>query len=126
MCSFSRTLERLARNVKPLNAFDFTSLGLTAALPIPLRPMPSKAFTGYSQPRNTPENCRPSLNSQLARQNLRSMRCPRKNASPHCTKSCHPPVDALHSIENKSDRVALFSLTQNLKGVQQDRSLTVS
>jgi hypothetical protein len=43
-----------------------------------------------------------------------------------CTKSCHLPVDCLHLIENKPDRLAIFSLTQNLKGVQQDRSLTVS
>jgi hypothetical protein len=43
-----------------------------------------------------------------------------------CTKSCHLPVDCLHLIENKPDKLAIFSLTQNLKGVQQDRSLTVS
>jgi hypothetical protein len=43
-----------------------------------------------------------------------------------CTKSCHPPVNALHSTENKSHKLAIFSLTQILKGVQQDRSLTVS
>jgi hypothetical protein len=43
-----------------------------------------------------------------------------------CTKSCHLPVDCLHLIENKLDRLAIFWLTQNLKGVQQDRSLTVS
>jgi hypothetical protein len=36
------------------------------------------------------------------------------------------PVDCLHLIENKPDKLAIFSLTQNLKGVQQDRSLTVS
>jgi hypothetical protein len=47
-------------------------------------------------------------------------------ASSTCTKSGHPPVDDLHSIENKSDKSALFSLTQKLKRVQQDRSLTVS
>jgi hypothetical protein len=35
-------------------------------------------------------------------------------------------VDALHSIENKSDKGPHFSLTQQLEGVQQDRSLTVS
>jgi hypothetical protein len=44
----------------------------------------------------------------------------------NCTKSGHPPVDELHSSENKPDKAAFFSLTQNLKGVQQDRSLTVS
>jgi hypothetical protein len=36
------------------------------------------------------------------------------------------PVDGLHSIENKSDKGASFSLTPELEGVQQDRSLTVS
>jgi hypothetical protein len=43
-----------------------------------------------------------------------------------CTKTCHPPVNRLHSTENKSHKLAIFSLTQILKGVQQDRSLTVS
>jgi hypothetical protein len=43
-----------------------------------------------------------------------------------CTKSCHLPVDCLHLIENKPDKLAIFSLTRDLKGVQQDRSLTVS
>jgi expansin (peptidoglycan-binding protein) len=36
------------------------------------------------------------------------------------------PVNQLHSVENTSDKTAIFSLTQKLKGVQQDRSLTVS
>jgi hypothetical protein len=49
-----------------------------------------------------------------------------ENASYACTKSGHPPVDGLHSIENKSDKAAHFSLTQILEGVQLDRSLTVS
>jgi hypothetical protein len=35
-------------------------------------------------------------------------------------------VNALHSIENKSDKSAIFSLTKKIEGVQQDRSLTVS
>jgi len=35
-------------------------------------------------------------------------------------------VNELHSTENKAHKAAIFSLTQNLKGVQQDRSLTVS
>jgi hypothetical protein len=50
----------------------------------------------------------------------------RAKSLPTCTKFGHPPVDDLHSIENESDKVALFSLTQKLKRVQQDRSLTVS
>jgi hypothetical protein len=36
------------------------------------------------------------------------------------------PVDAMHSIENKPHKLATFSLTLKLEGVQQDRSLTVS
>jgi hypothetical protein len=35
-------------------------------------------------------------------------------------------VNQLHSPENKSHKTAIFSLTQDLKGVQQDRSLTAS
>jgi hypothetical protein len=50
----------------------------------------------------------------------------RENCWPACTKSCQQPVNGLHSIENKTDTNANFSLTEKLKGVQQDRSLTVS
>ena len=50
----------------------------------------------------------------------------REMAWSNCTKSGHPPVDGVHSIENKSDRGAHFSLTAELEGVQQNRSLTVS
>jgi hypothetical protein len=32
----------------------------------------------------------------------------REIAAAQCTKFCHPPVDALHSIENKPDKVARF------------------
>jgi hypothetical protein len=49
-----------------------------------------------------------------------------RSALPACTKSCHPPVDGLHSIENKSDADAYFLLTSKSEGVQLDRSLTVS
>jgi hypothetical protein len=42
----------------------------------------------------------------------------REIVSSTCTKSGHPPVDALHSIENKSDKVAQFSLTPEIEGVQ--------
>jgi hypothetical protein len=50
----------------------------------------------------------------------------REMISSHCTKCGHGPVDGLHTIENKSDKGANFSLTAELKGVQQNRSLTVS
>jgi hypothetical protein len=35
-------------------------------------------------------------------------------------------VDALHSLENKPNKVSIFPLTLILLGVQQTRSLTVS
>jgi hypothetical protein len=50
----------------------------------------------------------------------------RENARAGCTKSGHPPVNEPHSTENRADTGAMFSLTKILKGVQQDRSLTVS
>jgi hypothetical protein len=44
----------------------------------------------------------------------------------YCTKSGHPPVDALHSIEKSILTNSHFSLTAEVEGVQQDRSLTAS
>ncbi len=43
-----------------------------------------------------------------------------------CTNSGHLPVRGLHSLENTADKSALFLLTANLKGVELNRSLTVS
>jgi hypothetical protein len=37
---------------------------------------------------------------------------------PDCTKSCQAPVDGLHSIENKLDKGATFSLTSVMGGVK--------
>jgi hypothetical protein len=37
---------------------------------------------------------------------------------PDCTKSCQAPVDGLHSIENKLDKDATFSLTSVMGGVK--------
>jgi hypothetical protein len=67
---------------------------------------------------------RASLASPTAK--TRALVALRRNRFLACTKSGHPPVDHLHSIENKIDKVAHFSLTQAIEGVQQDRSLTVS
>jgi hypothetical protein len=49
-----------------------------------------------------------------------------KTARIRCTKSCHPAVNQLHSAENKPHKIVNFPLTQNLKGVELNRSLTVS
>src|SRR5215831_14645410 len=38
----------------------------------------------------------------------------------------HPPVNRLHSIAEKANTVAHFSLTARTEGVQKDRSLTAS
>ena len=89
-------------------------------------PLRSTAFAGFSQASKaalklaTP----PGLPAQYRKpaSSLPSAR----NGLLVCTKSCHPPVDAPHSIENKSDTSAIFLLTLKLEGVQQDRSLTVS
>src|SRR5260370_27009769 len=43
-----------------------------------------------------------------------------RNGFSSCTKSGHPPVDDLHSIENKSDRSAIFLLTPKLERVQKE------
>jgi hypothetical protein len=60
------------------------------------------------------------------RENPRHSCVLREIAWSSCTKSGHMPVDGLHSIENKSHKAAIFSLTPELEGVEQDRSLTVS
>jgi hypothetical protein len=62
----------------------------------------------------------------LRRENLRPACLLREMVASKCTKSGHPAVDGLHSVENKSDKGAHFLLTPELEGVQQDRSLTVS
>jgi hypothetical protein len=51
---------------------------------------------------------------------------PYKTAISTCTKSCHTPVDGMHSIENKDLAGAGFSLTKIIESVKQTRSLTVS
>jgi hypothetical protein len=81
-------------------------------------PLPSAPFTRYSQPRNRFENAHP-LTSLHWESRKPAPRLPSaRNCSSTCTKSGHPPVDALHSIENKSDKVAQFSLTPEIEGVQ--------
>jgi hypothetical protein len=49
-----------------------------------------------------------------------------KTRRSRCTKSGHPPVDGLHSIEKSTLTNPYFSLTQKIEGVKQDRSLTAS
>jgi hypothetical protein len=72
----------------------------------------------------TDVDCRQKLASPLPRPPAFAENpCPacvlREIAMFNCTKSGHPPVDALHSIENKSDKGRHFSLTAKLEGVQQ-------
>jgi hypothetical protein len=116
---------RLTCVVKPLYADDVTSKA-PAPISADLRnPLPGKVFAGYSQRYDAIRLL--NIFHALARHRLTHFSpASVKNIVPDCTKSCHPPVDSLHSAENKLDRVAMFSLTQTLKGVQQDRSLTVS
>ncbi len=37
-----------------------------------------------------------------------------KNRNPHCTRFRHPPVDELHLVENKPDKVAKKELTYKM------------
>ena len=83
-------------------------------------------FAGFSQPWDAGWKSAYAPGRALHRGNPRSARVLRERASSRCTKCGHRPVDGLHSIENKSDKGANFSLTPELEGVQQDRSLTVS
>jgi len=86
----------------------------------------SKDFHRYSQSGwNSAETCNID---HLARSNreIKVKKFAAKRSLSDCTKSWHTPVNPLHSIENKSHKTLIFSLTQNLKGVQQDRSLTAS
>jgi hypothetical protein len=50
----------------------------------------------------------------------------RKGSAGLCTKSGHSPVDGLHSIENKRDKLARILLTLKTKSVELNRSLTAS
>jgi hypothetical protein len=43
---------------------------------------------------------------------------PVENEFRDCTKFWQTPVDELHSIENKADRVVIFSLTSATRGVK--------
>jgi hypothetical protein len=49
-----------------------------------------------------------------------------KNRNCRCTKFRHPPVDELHSLENKRDKIAKKWLTYKIGVVKHTRSLTVS
>ena len=89
-------------------------------------PCPSAFATRFSQARNKSLEHLRTLTIILTREKP----CPatplRNPATRSCTKSGHPPVDAVHSTENKRDKTAYFSLTLKIEGVQQDRSLTTS
>jgi hypothetical protein len=117
---------RLTFIVKPLNAQDLILLGASVGPNLWRNPLPTKTLISFSQP-GQPLKRILTPDSRFCDQPKTPV--PR-GISAHCfslcTKSCHPPVNVLHSIENKSHKLAIFSLTQILKGVQQDRSLTVS
>jgi hypothetical protein len=70
-----------------------------------------------------PNDCK-SLQSRLPsarhRENPRPACLLRDIALCSCTKSGHPPVDGLHSIENKADKAARFLLTAELESVQRE------
>jgi hypothetical protein len=80
--------------------------------------VPGAAFPGFSQPRNLPDLCRLRSTPAQHRQNPRPACLLREIVFPVCTKSGHPPVDALHLIENKSDKDARFLLTLKLESVK--------
>src|ERR1700720_2988659 len=84
------------------------------------RPLLSKAFTGYSQRRCGARKAHCRAPASPDRGNPRPVRLLRESTSSNCTNSGHPPVNQLHSVENKSDKLQHFSLTPKIEGVQQD------
>jgi len=79
----------------------------------------SKAFAGFSQSLSGCKTLQPRSTPSRHRQNPRPACLLRDIAFPACTKSGHPPVDGLHSIENKADKGAHFLLTAKLERLQQ-------
>jgi hypothetical protein len=90
-------------------------------------PLSGAAFAGFSQPAEGCKNLRHAFHGpfSIAKTLIPDCFLPRITSS-SCTKSGHLAVDGLHSTENESDKGMQFSLTTELEGVQQDRSLTVS
>jgi hypothetical protein len=88
--------------------------------------LPRAPFARYSQARNRGKKPQHLSSRSFHNESRIFARISAQNLSPGCTKFCHRPVQRLHLPENKPHKLAIFSLTQNLKGVQQDRSLTVS
>jgi hypothetical protein len=105
---------------------DFTYYALALMRRNTPNPLPSKPSNGYSQPRNGCGSLHRRRTARWFQQKYEVIPHSAQTHSRSCTKSGHAAVHELHSIENKSHRLAIFSLTQFLKGVQQDRSLTVS
>jgi len=64
-------------------------------------PLPSAAFAGFSQPRRAAEVRNPGAILVQHRENVRPAWYLREVNFSGCTKSGHPPVDRLHSIENR-------------------------
>jgi len=80
----------------------------------------SKAFAGFSQSLSGCKTLQPRSTPSRHRQNPRPACLLRDIAFPACTKSGHPPVDALHSIENKADKGARLLLTEKSERVQKE------
>jgi len=88
--------------------------------------LPGAAFPRFSQAQSAGDIFSTRLASARHREEPRPACFVAEMATANCTKSGHPPVDGVHSIENKSDKGAHFLLTPELEGVQQNRSLTLS
>jgi hypothetical protein len=116
---------RVARVVKPLNALISMSPS-SSTIPSPSQTArPAGLFSDiHSAETRVADEFQSLLLAALAK--LRIFPRTVETQQPRCTNSCHPAVHGLHSAENRPHKLAIFSLTQNLKGVQQDRSLTVS
>jgi hypothetical protein len=96
------------------------------ATPVREIPCPASLLPDFHSREKTAKASYPDSATFQPRENPRPACLLREIASSPCTNSGHPPVDALHFIENTHLTDAAFSLTNFLEGVQQDRSLTVS
>ena len=75
-------------------------------------PMPNAGSARYSQNRNDFALQFNIDSYQYRNRNSASSTDPAKNASPLCTKSGHPLVDGLHSIENTCTYKRVFSIDE--------------
>src|SRR5258708_6226723 len=104
----------------------FGSLKLDAPCPNLSTALPDTGSARFSQTRNRILPLFHIDSYQYGEQNAASGARFARNALRRCTKSGHRVVDGAHSIENTQVTKRDFSLTENIEGVQQDRSLTAS